>query len=92
MRAARAATLTLIGCLLALTPRGMLAQDMDADGTLDAVDICKLDPASPSPCGFDTDKGDLVEVSEEAINLDPGDEYGGPTFTVALVSLVAALA
>ena len=35
-------------------------------------------------CGFDTNKGDLFDVTAEQLNLGPLQDNGGPTMTHAL--------
>jgi hypothetical protein len=42
-------------------------------------------------CGFDVEKGDLVNVSADELKLKPLDENGGPTETHALESGSAAI-
>jgi hypothetical protein len=42
-------------------------------------------------CGFDTDKGDLFDVTAEQLNLGPLHDNGGPTETHALLPGSAAI-
>ena len=58
------------------------------DGNCSGRDITSNGYNIESPgntCGFDTDKGDQVDVTEEQLNLGPLQDNGGPTETHALL-------
>jgi hypothetical protein len=56
-----------------------------ASGTPDVVSLGNNIESPGNTCGFDTNKGDLFDVTAEQLNLGPLEDDGGPTMTHALL-------
>jgi hypothetical protein len=78
----RIALVSIFGSLLLASPAGAgLPTDMDSDGTLDLVDICKLEPLAPNPIGCDTDGDGYGNACDGDLNNDGlvnGQDFNTP--------------